>query len=318
MTPPLSGAEVARLMAPGDYLAAMERAFAALAAGEIVSPMPLHQPADGGGFHAKAALWAKGEPPLFALKLNGNFPANPARGLPTIQGVLVLSRADDGRVLAVMDSAEITLRRTAAASALAARHLALADADTVTVCGCGEQGEAQLRALADVLPLKRAFAWDADAAQAAGFAGRVADLGLDVAAAGDLLACTRASPVIVACTPARAPYLGPEHVAPGAFVAAVGADSGEKSELAPALLASARVVTDATAQCAVMGDLAHALAAGAMRLDDVHAELGDLVLGRRPGRTGAAEVFVFDSTGTAAQDLVAAAEVWRRAGAPGA
>jgi len=312
MTLHLSDGEVARIMSPADYLTAMEQAFAALARGEIASLPPLHAPVDGGGFHAKAALWT-GDPPLFALKLNGNFPGNPAIGLPTIQGVVVLSRADDGRVLAVMDSAEITLRRTAAATALAARHLAVPGASTVTICGCGEQGEAQLRALAAVLPLRRAFAWDVDGGRAEGFAARCADLGLDVAAAGDLAECAPASHVIVTATTARVAYLGPQHVSPGTFVAGVGADSPDKTELTPALMAAARVVTDVTAQCVVMGDLAHAIAAGAMGEADVHAELGDVVLGRSPGRTDPTQVFVFDSTGTAAQDITAAAEVWRRA-----
>jgi len=307
----LSRDEVAALMAPGDYIDITAEAFAALAEGRIVSPLPLHVPVEGGGFHAKAAL-LRGVEPVFALKINGNFPGNPARGLPTIQGVIVLSRADDGRVLAVMDSMEVTLRRTAAATAVAARHLARPDSAVVAVIGCGEQGEAQVRALAVVLPLTTVLAIDRDPARAASMADRLAGLGLEVRAAS-LEDCLR-SDVILTCTPAKAPYLGLRHVAPGTFVAAVGADSCEKAELEPGFMAGSKVVCDVTAQCAVMGDLRAAIAAEVMTAEDVHADLGELVLGSKPGRETTEEVIVFDSTGVAAQDLAAAVEVVRRAG----
>ena len=311
MTLTLSREDVAALMAPHDYIDITAGAFAALSEGRVVSPMPMHVPAEGGGFHAKAAMLA-GDEPLFALKLNGNFPGNPARGLPTIQGVIVLSRADDGRVLAVMDSMEVTLRRTAAATAVAARRLARPDSRTVTVVGCGEQAEAQIRALAAVLPLQRVHAVDRDPAQAAGLAKRLSDLGLEVAP-GDLADCAR-SDVVVTCTPATAPFLGPAHVSPGTFVAAVGADSSEKAELEPGLMAAAsKVVCDVSAQCAVMGDLRSAIESRVMTAEDVHADLGEVVRGSRPGRETTDEVIVFDSTGVAVQDLAAAAELWRRA-----
>jgi ornithine cyclodeaminase/alanine dehydrogenase-like protein (mu-crystallin family) len=107
-------------------------------------------------------------------------------------------------------------------------------------------------------------------------------------------------------------------VAPGAFVAGVGADSEEKQELDPALLASSKLVVDVREQCATIGDLHHAIAAGYMRLEDVHAELGEVVAGVRPGRTTDREVIVFDSTGTALQDAAAAAVVYEKALAEGA
>src|SRR6185369_9640338 len=105
----------------------------------------------------------------------------------------------------------------------------------------------------------------------------------------------------------------PECVSPGTFVAAVGADSPHKNELSADLLAGSKVVADALAQCVVMGDLHHAIEAGRVRVDDVHAELGDLVIGRKSGRTNADEITVFDSTGVAIQDVAAAAWIYRRA-----
>jgi ornithine cyclodeaminase/alanine dehydrogenase-like protein (mu-crystallin family) len=123
---------------------------------------------------------------------------------------------------------------------------------------------------------------------------------------------------VITCTPSPRPLLGPGDLAPGAFLAAVGADNPDKQEVDPALMASARVVVDVLAQCAVMGDLHHALAAGAMKEADVHAALADVVAGRRPGRRARDEVFIFDSTGTALEDVAAAAFAYESAMAAGA
>src|SRR5207245_1361173 len=191
-----------------------------------------------GAFHLKPASLPRG-PGYVAVKINGNFPDNRARnGLPTIQGAVLLADASNGRPLALLDSAEITLQRTGTATAVAARHLARADARTATICGCGAQAPLQLAALRHVLDVRRVFAWDIDPAAA-------------------------------------------------------------------------------RAQAAVMGHLHHAVAAGAMRAEDVHAELGQVIAGTHPGRRDDDAIIVFDSSGTGIQDAAAAAvgyEVARQRG----
>jgi ornithine cyclodeaminase/alanine dehydrogenase-like protein (mu-crystallin family) len=279
----------------------------------------MHIAADDGAFHAKGARVAL-DRTYVAVKLNGNFPGNPQRsgGLPTIQGVVILCDADDGSVLAVMDSIEITLRRTAAASALAARYLARPEVDCVAILGCGAQGRVQLAALAEVLPVKRAFVWDLDREKAWALARDTGvALCIDVTAVPEADDATRWSGVIVTSTTSRAPFLTPDMVSAGTFVAAVGADSPEKSELAPELMAQATIIVDILAQAATMGDLHHALVAGRVTLSDVHAELGDLVVGRKVGRTTPDEITVFDSTGAALQDVASAARIYERAIASG-
>ena len=267
----------------------------------------------GGTFHAKGAS-LRLDREYVALKLNGNFPGNPERiGLPTIQGALLLCDGATGALLAVMDSIEVTLRRTAAATALAARFLARPQSASVLICGCGEQGAAQLAALREALPLTHGSAWDVDQPKAKAFARNADHGGFSMRAVTDLAVAARTSDVIVTCTTARTPFLDAAMVGPGTFVAAVGADSPDKSEIEPALMARAAVVADVLDQCAEMGDLHHAIVAGAMRRGDVHAELADLVTGRRPGRTGADQITLFDSTGTAVQDAAAAALVYGRA-----
>ena len=315
----LTRRQVEDLLGFDECIAAVEAAFRLHGEGLSLAPGVLGVPSREGGFHIKAAGLELGRP-YFAAKTNGNFPGNPVRhGLPAIQGVIVLCDAGNGRPLAVMDSMEVTLRRTAAATAVAARRLARPEADAVTVCGCGIQGRAQLRALARVLPLRRAFAIDADEAVARAFAHDLsAELGLDVAPAPDLAEALGKSAVCVTCTPSTRPLVFREHVRPGTFVAAVGADSPQKQELDPGLMAASTVVADVLEQCAVMGDLHHALAAGAMTRADVHAEMADLVTGRKPGRRSAEEITIFDSTGTAIEDVAAAAIVYERALAAGA
>lgn len=310
----LTRRDVSRLLDIRDCIDAVEEAFRMHAAGASVPPGVLGAHVAGGGFHVKTA-GLLGDARVFVTKVNANFPGNAARhGLPTIQGVVVLFDLEAGRPLAILDSMAITGLRTAAATAVAARHLARPDAELVTLCGCGEQARYQLRALAAVRPLRRALACDTNADRAACFAREMSfELGMEVAAVADLTGAARRSDIIVTCTPAHRWVLGRADVSPGAFVAAVGADHPKKQELEPALLASSTVVVDALEQCAVMGDLHHALDAGAMTRSDVHAELADVVAGLRPGRRTAEEIVVFDSTGTALQDAAAAWLVYTRA-----
>lgn len=313
----LTRTDISASMRPADWLAAVETAFRAAGECRVDAPPPLAIPGSGGVFHAKAA-GLRGERHYVALKLNANFAGNPQRlGLPTIQGAILLCDGETGAVLAIMDSIEVTLRRTAAATALAARYLARPEAASILICGCGAQSAAQLEALREVRPLTRCFAWDRDPERASAFATTATAEGLEAEVSGDLTMAALASDIIVTCTTSRQAFLDLGMVRTGTFVAAVGADSPEKSEIAPALMASAKVVADVLDQCVVMGDLKHAIAAGSTTRETVHAELADLVGGTRPGRTSADEIIIFDSTGTGLQDVAAAAMVYERADGDG-
>lgn len=304
-------ADVQKLLTLEDCIGAVGRAFQRQATGADPPAALLGIHVGAGGFHAKAAVVDR----YFALKLNANSPSNPARaGLPTIRGLIALCDVSDGRVLAVMDSIEITILRTGAATALAASHLARTDATVATVCGCGTQGRIQLEALRHARPsLTRAFAYDADYGRAVSFAeDRSAALGIDVQPTRDLATAVRRSDICVTCTPARGPLIGPSDVAPGAFIAAVGADREDKQELAPELLAVARVVVDNLEQCATIGELHHAITRGVVTREAVHAELGEIIAGKKLGRLAADEIVIFDSTGTGVQDVAAAAVVYER------
>jgi alanine dehydrogenase len=308
----LARGDLASLMRFSDYVEAVADAFRLHAEGLSVLPPPMHILADGGGFHVKAASLALASG-YVAVKTNSNFPRNRRRGLPTIQGAILLFDAASGVLLALIDSIEITIKRTGAATAVAARYLARADARTATICGCGAQGRVQLEALRHNLDIRRVFVFDNDPAASAGFAAEIAEHGLDVEVADTVRSATLQSDVIATCTTARTPYLGIADVRPGTFIAAIGADNPDKSEIDPALMARARVVADVRAQCAAMGDLHHAIRAGAMTEAQIHAELGELVTGRRPGRGSADDVMIFDGCGAGIQDVAAAGRAYELA-----
>ena len=310
----LSRADVARLMDFPAYVDAVEAGFRAAERGAALAPPAAAFHVPGGSYHAKAAALLAGDPPVMAIKLNGNYPGNPAdNGLPTVQGVIYLADATNGRPLALMDSIEITINRTGAATTLAARHLARPDSRVATICGAGVQGRIQLRAIIAAAKLDRIHVWDTNQDAAAAFAKeRSKALCIDIRHASSLDVVSD-SDIVVTCTSARQAFLTAAHIRPGTFIAAVGADNSDKSEIDPKLYAASLAVVDSGEQAAEIGDLRHALAAKAVTASHVHATLGEIVAGTKPGRTDASAITLFDSTGMGLQDVAAAAAVYRRA-----
>lgn len=310
----LSRQDVAALLSIDECIAAVAHAFKLQAEGRSLGPGMLGIHSCDGGFHIKAAGLELARP-YFAAKVNGNFFQNKQRfGLPNIQGVIVICDAANGYPLAVMDSIEITIIRTGAATGVAADYLARHDSTVATISGCGNQGRISLRALVAVRKLQKAFAFDVDHDQATRFANELSrELRIAVTAVRDLGQAVSRSDICVTCTPSKQPYVNQSDVMPGTFIAAVGADSEVKQELDPGLIAASKLVVDSLDQCATIGDLKLALKQGLMTKADVHAELGEVITGRKPGREGLEEVIIFDSTGTAVQDAAAAAIAYEKA-----
>jgi ornithine cyclodeaminase/alanine dehydrogenase-like protein (mu-crystallin family) len=309
----LTNQDVRALLPLDACCAAVKRAFELHGRGEAAPPAVLSVHRATGTFHVKAGALDL-DRPYFAAKANANFPSNPSRhGLAAIQGLIVLADADCGTPLALMDSAEITALRTAAATSVAAASLARAESRTALIIGCGTQGRTHLRALRLAWRLTRVYAWDRDSDIARRFALEASSAqDLDVRVASDFRAACRESDIIVTCTPSHTPVLVLDDVGPGTFVAGVGADNPEKHEIAPALMAASRIVVDVLEQAATLGDLHHAITAGVVSPEDA-VELGTVLTGGAPGRRRADEIVVFDSTGMALQDVAAAAAVYERA-----
>jgi len=311
----LKRSEISSLMDLPGYIDVVENAFRAHAQGKTLAPGLLHVDAADGEFHIKAGGLARHKM-YFGLKANGGFFKNRERfGLPNIQGVILLFNAENGTPLAVMDSVEITIQRTGAATAVAAKYLARRDVSRTTICGCGTQGRVQLRALKQVLPmLKHVSAYDKDTSLAQRFAQEMSsELNLSVEAVHNLAQAAQSSQCIVTCTPSHKYFLEKDFVVPGTFVAAIGADSPEKQEIDPQLMVGNKVVVDILQQCRQVGELHHALQAGLITEKDVHAELGEVIAGSKPGRISQDEIIIYDATGTALQDTAAAAALYERA-----
>jgi alanine dehydrogenase len=297
--PVFTARHVEAAVSPGEAVEAVRRAFVAYARGEWTMPPKVYAPAyPAGDFRAMPALGAGHA----LLKWVTSFPGNPARGLPTVTGLVLLSDAETGMLRAVLDAAAVTALRTGAAAVLAAETLGR-PGSTAAVIGAGVNGKAVARTF--VARGQDVVVWDVDPERAAAVAD---ELGADVAASpGQALAAD----VVATVTPGREILFAPGSLRPGQHVSLMGADGPGKAEIAPDELTRVRVYCDDWEQASHNGDLAHAVEAGEMTREDV-IQLGDVLAATAPGRQSADEITVFDSTGLAIQDLAIALAVLQR------
>jgi alanine dehydrogenase len=301
----LGRSDVQKLIDFNELIDALEEVFRQYGHGQTLGTGFLHINALDGEFHIKAG----GNVAYFGVKVNGGFFQNEARyGMPAIQGCIVLSDATNGYPLALLDSVEITGQRTAATTALAALCLARKNSRVLTVIGTGRQGRLHVERLVQTLNLEQVYVVGRDQAKAESLSREMGELlAIPVETIEDAGAAVRKSDIVVTCTPSRTPLFSADDVRPGTFVAAVGADGPGKQELDPALFDRSRIVVDILSQCLRAGELQHAAK------DRVHTELGEVVAGKKPGRLTEDEIIIFDSTGTALQDVAAAALVYEHA-----
>ena len=289
---------------PSDAVEAVREAFVAHARGEWLMPSKVYVPSPpDGDFRAMPARGGG----YSVLKWVTSFPRNPERGLPTVSGIVLLSDATDGRLLAELDAGAITALRTGAAAVLAAETLAAGDGPAAVV-GCGVNGRAVARTF--VARGRDVLLWDMDAGRAAQVAEE-----LGATAAGSREEALAAG-VVATVTPGREVLFGPGSLRPSQHVSLMGADGPGKAEIAVDELARARVVVDEWEQASHNGDISRAVDAGTLGRDDV-TQLGDVLIGRADGRRSEEEITIFDSTGLAVQDLAVAVAVYEKAGESG-
>jgi ornithine cyclodeaminase len=235
------------------------------------------------------------------------YPGNAARGVASVAALYLLLDGATGHPRAVIDGEALTLRRTAAASALASRLLSRPDARTLLVVGTGALAPRMAEAHCAVRAIERVLVWGRDASRAAATAAALRATGLRAEPADALEPAVRAADIVTCATTAREPLVHGAWVRPGTHVDLVGAFTPEMRECDDALVARARVYVDTYAGAlGEAGELVQAIADGRVGRDHVIAELAELVRGERPGRRDAAEVTLFKSVGTALEDLCAA------------
>lgn len=292
----------------------VEGAFAALAEGGVVMPpvLSMDLPQANGEVDVKTAFIPDVE--SFAIKVSPGFFDNPKIGLPSLNGLMILFSARTGLVEAVfLDNGYLTDLRTAAAGAVAARHLAPVRVETAGVIGAGVQARLQVEAAHLVRPFSRVLVHARDQEKARACAADLAvTLGIEAEAVADPAALVAESQLVVTTTPAREPVLRADWLHPGLHVTAMGSDQDGKGELEPACLIRADAyVCDRASQCAERGELRAALAAGVWD-GGTPPELGGVLLGRAQGRRSDSDVTICDLTGTGVQDTAIAAHVRAR------
>ena len=297
-----------------DLVDVIEAAFAALAAGGVVMPpilsMALHEA--NGEVDVKTAFIPGFDG--FAIKISPGFFDNPKIGLPSLNGLMILFSARTGLVEALyLDNGYLTDLRTAAAGAVAARHLAPARVETAGIIGTGVQARLQAQAAHVVRPFARLLVHGRDMGKARACAADLATaLGVPAEAVEDPAALVRESQLVVTTTPARAPVIRAEWLHPGLHVTAMGADQPGKNEIDPAALVAADLyVCDRASQAETSGELEAALAAGLWTAGRP-VELGEVIAATHPGRRSPDEITICDLTGTGAQDTAIATHVRAR------
>ena len=294
MIPFFSGADVREAVSPERALQAVREAFVAYARGEWTMPPKVYVPAyPAGDFRAMPALGGGHA----LLKWVTSFPGNPAQGLPTVTGLVLLSDATNGMLVAALDAGAVTALRTGAAAVLAAETLGKPDAETASVIGAGVNGEAAARTF--LARGRRVLLWDLDATRAESVAERI---GAGVAAGREE---ALAADLLVTVTPGREIVLAEGSLRPGQHASLMGADGPGKAEIAVGELARVHVFCDDWEQASHNGDLVHAVEAGVVTRRHV-AQLGDVLLGTADGRQSDRDITIFDSTGLAIQDLAIA------------
>lgn len=296
----------------GELIEAIEQMFRS----DCVMPVRHHHDMEVPGEATAVMLlmpaWVPGD--HIGVKILNLFPDNHLRSLPTIIGRYLLSSGKTGEMLAIVEGGELTARRTAATSALAARYLASPHAETMLMVGTGRLSLNLMQAHAITRPLKRFFIWGRNRSKAEETVGQARALGIDVLIVDDLAEAVRRADIVSCATLSSEPLIRGEWLKPGAHLDLVGAFKPSMRESDDEAVRRSSVFVDTRAGAMKEGgDIVQPLQSGVLTRDDIKAELADLVHGRHPGRGGADEITLFKSVGAALEDLAGAILAYRHA-----
>jgi ornithine cyclodeaminase/alanine dehydrogenase len=316
----LTRSDVERVLTMKDAIEAVEEGFRQLALGNVLMPQRTAiRIADRHGLHLGMPAYIGGEGEALALKAVTVYPDNPAtHGLPTTIGTLLLHDPRTGALRAIMDAGYLTAMRTGAVSGVATKHLAPEDARTAGIFGAGTMAMAQLIAIAEVRGIEKATVYDTARERAERFAQEASRrLSIDVDVADEARACVE-NEILAVATSSRTPVFDGSWLLPGTHLNGIGSHAPDARELDTESLLRSKVVVDHAPAClAEAGDLILPMKEGAFTEEWIHASLGEIVVGGKPGRESAEEITLFKSVGLAVQDAAAAARVYDLARAAG-
>jgi alanine dehydrogenase len=308
--------DVRRLIGMKEVIDMVEEAYKAFSSGQVLQPgyMGIHLPSPRGEIDFKAGYDRSSE--VISLKASsGGFGENPqAYGLPTGMGTILLFDARTCALVCVMDGSLITGLRTGAAGAVSVKALARKDARRIGSIGNGNQARMQIRAITEVQPIEAVCAWDENPEASAKFKAEIeGEFGLQVRVADSKREAVAQADILITTTRGKGSLVEADWVRPGTHIIAIGTDQQGKQELDPELFRNAKIVCDSIEQCVQKGETWHPLDRHIITRDAIHGEIGQILLGEKPGRENAEEVTIFDSTGMAIQDNTTSYRIYQNA-----
>jgi len=312
----LTKEQIQSILTMEDTIKVVKEGFKAFNSGRVVIPFPigLEIQENKGEVHIKPG-YLKGTD-TYCIKIASGFYGNPKIGLPSGDGMILLFDAKTGVPRSILvDRAFITDMRTAGAGALAAHCLAKKSVESVAVIGTGMQGRLQIEALSEVRDFHVLKVWGRTPANVERYVEDMRQkLTAEIVSVNSVKDAVQNSEVVVTATPSTSPLVKTEWVGKGMHITAMGADSPEKQELETGVLGIAdKIVVDSVKQCVKLGEVHHAVEDGTITAENIHAELGEILLELKSGRESEDEITVCDLTGIAAQDIVTSQLVYERA-----
>lgn len=308
--------EVRQLVSMKEVIGTVEEAYKAFNSGQVIQPpyIGIDLPSHRGEIDFKLG-YNQGNEVISMKASSGGFRNNPEEyGVPNGMGTVLLFDARSGALACVMDGSLLTGLRTGACGAVSVKALARKNAGTIASIGTGNQARMQIRAITEVMKIEEIHAWNNTPGTLARYKADIeTEFGIPVVAARSKKDAVEQADILITTTRGKGSLVEAAWVKPGTHIVAIGADAPGKQELEPEIFRGAKVVVDSISQCVDKGETQHPIARGIMTAKDIHAEIGDILLGRKPGRENDQEVTIFDSTGMAIQDNTTAAKIYRNA-----
>ncbi|HEX2541273.1 MAG TPA: ornithine cyclodeaminase family protein [Caldimonas sp.] len=312
----LSKQDVGRLISMKETIGTVEEAYKAFNSGQVIQPAYtcIQLPPPRGEIDFKLGYCEVKE--IISMKASsGGFPNNPMEhGVPSGMGTILLFDARTCALICVMDGTLVTGLRTGAAGAVSVKALARRNAKTVTSIGTGNQARMQIRAIREVMTIETIHAWDHHPSSLAQYQADIErEFGIPVVMARCARDAVEQADILVTTTRGKGSLVEAAWVRPGTHIVAIGTDTRGKQELEPEVFRNAKIVNDSIAQCVEKGETWHPLNKGIIGEDDIHAEIGEILLGTKPGRETDDEITIFDATGMAIQDNTTSFRIYRNA-----
>jgi alanine dehydrogenase len=308
--------EVRGLIHMKEVIVTVEEAYKAFNSGQVIQPpyIGIDLPSHRGEIDFKLG-YNQGNEMISMKASSGGFTGNPERyGVPNGMGTVLLFDGRSGALACVMDGSLLTGLRTGACGAVSVKALARKNASKVTSIGTGNQARMQIRAIREVMKIEEIHAWDHHAESLARYKADIeSEFNIPVIAAKSKKDAVEQADILVTTTRGKGALVEAAWVKPGTHIVAIGADAPGKQEFEPEIFRGAKVVVDSIAQCVEKGETQNPIKAKILAPGDIHAEIGEILLGNKPGRENDEEITIFDSTGMAIQDNTTAAKIYRNA-----